>query len=172
MNKQLSRNIIRALFVLLIQVVLLKRTDLTFQGFNYVHLTIYSIILALLPYKTPPSLVIVVGFGLGLFVDLFYDSLGVHAGAAVLVGYARHYVLQFLSPIEGYKKDALTAYEYGVPWFLSYMAILIFIHLLALYSFEAFSFVYIKEILLRTIFSFLASLFIVMIGMLIFNPKY
>jgi len=171
MNKLLTTNIIRTLFILVIQLVLLKRIDLTFQGFNYVHLTIYSIIIALLPYKTPKTLVVLIGFTLGLFVDIFYDSLGVHAGATAFIAYARHYVLLLLSPTEGYKTDTLTPSSYGIAWFLSYLGILVFVHLLVLYSYEAFSPVYIKEILLRTIFSFLASLFVLTIGTLIFNPK-
>lgn len=151
--------------------VLLKRIDLTFQGFNYVHLTIYSLIIALLPFKTPQPLVILIGFILGLFVDIFYDSLGVHAGATTFIAYLRYYILMLLSPTEGYKKDTLTPNSYGVAWFLSYLGLIVFLHLLVLYSLEAFSPVYIKEIVLRTIFSFLASLFVLMIGTLIFNPK-
>jgi len=172
MSSLWSTNIIRALFVLFIQLVLLKRINLTFGDFNYVHLTIYPIIIALLPYKMPRPLVICTAFFLGLFVDLFYDSIGVHAGACTFVAFLRHYFLEFISPKDGYKKDALTSYVYGVPWFLTYISLLLFAHLLVLYSYEAFSFVYIKEIVLRTIFSFIASLFLAMVGTLIFNPKY
>lgn len=172
MNSLITRNIIRTIFVLFIQLVLLKRINLTFGDFNYVHLTIYPIIILLLPHSMPRPLVIVSAFFLGLFVDIFYDSPGVHAGACTLVAFLRHYFLLFISPRDGYKKAALTSYVYGVGWFLTYAAMLLFVHLLVLYSFEAFSFVYFKEIALRTIFSFIASLFLLMVGYLIFNPKY
>lgn len=172
MNKLWTRNIIRIIFVLFIQLVLLKRINLTFGGFNYVHLSIYPVIIALLPYKMPRPLVILAAFGIGLFVDVFYNSLGVHAGACTMVAFLRYYFLQFISPRDGYKKDALTSYEYGIPWFLTYMGLLLFFHQLVLYSYEAFSPVYFKEIILRTIFSFIASIFLIMIGKLIFNPKY
>ncbi|NNF21319.1 MAG: hypothetical protein HKN67_05210 [Saprospiraceae bacterium] len=172
MNKLVSRNITRALFILIIQVLLLKRIDISFQNFNYIHFTIYPLILALLPYKTSKTLVVLLGFLLGLFVDLFYDSLGVHAAACTLVAYLRPYILNLLSPTEGYKTDGLTSFVYGLPWFMSYIGIFLFIHLISLYSLEAFSFVYLKEIVLRTIFSFIASLFLIVIGQLIFNPKY
>jgi len=172
MNKLISRNIIRTLFILVIQLVLLKRINLTFGDFNYVHLSIYPIIIALLPYKMPKPLLIVAAFCIGLFVDVFYNSLGVHAGTCTLIAFLRPYILQFLSPSDGYKKEGLTSYEYGMVWSLSYLSILLFIHQLTLYSLEAFSPVYIKEIVLRTIFSFIASLFLITIGQLIFNPKY
>lgn len=172
MNSIWSRNIIRGVFILAIQLILLKRVNLAFGDFNYVHLTIYSLIIALIPYRTPRAALIAFGFLLGLFVDMFYDSLGVHAAATTFIAFVRYYVLAFISPREGYKKNELTAYVYGITWFLSYMSLLLFIHLSVIYSLEAFSFVYLKEILFRTIFSFLASLFLLMIGYLIFNPKY
>lgn len=172
MNKILQRNIIRGFFILFIQLVLLKRIDITFGDFNYIHFTIYPLIILFLPFKTSRTLVIGVAFLIGLFVDLFYDSLGVHAAACTLTAYLRIYILNLISPVEGYSKDSLTAYVYGLPWFLSYLGIFLFIHLITLYSIEAFSFVYMKEILLRTIFSFIASLFLILIGQLIFNPKY
>jgi len=172
MNSLIVRNIVRAVFILLIQLVLLKRINLTFGDFNYVHLSIYPLIIALLPYKMPRPFVIAAAFGIGLFVDIFYNSLGVHAGTCTLVAFLRHYILWFVSPRDGYKKDGLTSYEYGIAWSLTYLAIFLFIHQLTLYSLEAFSPVYIKEIVLRTIFSFIASLFLIMIGQLIFNPKY
>ena len=171
MNELWRRNIIRGLFLLIVQLILFKRVNLTIGDFNYVHLTIYSLFIALLPNNLPRPILISIGFLTGLVVDIFYDSLGVHAGATTLVAFAKYYILMFLAPREGYKKDTLTPYLYGVPWFLSYLSIFLFVHLLALYSLEAFSLIYIKEILFRTIFSFIASLFIIMIGMLIFNPK-
>ncbi len=172
MNDIWRRNIIRIIFILSIQVLLLKRVNLTLGDFNYVHLSIYCLIIALLPYGINRSLLILGAFFLGLFVDLFYDSLGVHAGATSLVAFLRYYILKALAPKEGYKRESLTPYRYGIPWFLSFMAMMLIIHLLAIYSLEAFSYVYLKEIVLRTVFSFIASLFIIMVSMLIFNPKY
>ena len=172
MNSQIKRNIYRALLVLGIQLILLKRIDITFSGFNYIHFTIYPIILVFLPYKINKTLLVLIGFSLGLFVDLFYDSFGVHAAAACLTAYFRTYVLALLAPAEGYNKDALTSYSYGFVWFVSYLSIILFVHLFVLYSIEAFSYVYFKEIILRTIFSFIASLFLLVLGQLIFNPKY
>jgi len=172
MDKLWRTNIIRGLLVLLLQLVLLKRIDITFGDFNYIHFSIYPIIFALLPYKTNKMALVSFGFFIGLFVDLFYDSLGIHAAASTFTCYVRHYLLNLLSPVDGYGKDALTPFKYGLPWFVTYLSVLLFIHLLILYGLEAFSLVYIKEILLRTVFSFIASLFAIMLGMLIFNPKY
>lgn len=171
MNELWRKNIIRAVFVIALQLILLKRINISFGDFNYIHFTIYIIIIALLPFKINKTALVFIGFALGLFIDIFYDSIGVHAAATTFIAYARTYILNLLSPTEGYGKGGLTSFNYGLPWFLSYLGIMLFIHLLAIYSIEAFSFVYIKEIVLRTIFSFIASLFFIMIGSFIFNPK-
>ena len=153
MNKLISRNIIRAGFLLVIQLILLRRINLTFGDFNYIHLSIYPLIIALLPYKLSRSLVILAAFLIGLSVDVFYNSLGVHAGTCVLVAFLRHYILMIIAPRDGYKDDSLTSYKYGVGWSLTYLAIFLLVHQFTLYSLEAFSPIYIKEIVLRTIFS-------------------
>jgi len=172
MDKIWQRNIIRAIFVLLIQLVLLKRIDITFGDFNYIHFTIYPLIIALLPYKTHKTILVLIGFFLGFFVDIFYDSLGVHAFTTTFIAYMRIYILNLISPTEGYGKNYLTAHSYGITWFITYLSIILLMHLFVLYSIEAFSFIYLKEIILRTIFSFIASLFLLSVGQLIFNPKY
>jgi len=171
MNKSWQKIVIRGFFVLLIQLALLKRIDITFGDFNYIHFTVYPLIILLLPYKTSRTIVIALAFVIGLFVDIFYDSLGVHAFTSTLTAYLRIYILNLISPTEGYTKDSLTSYVNGLPWFLTYLSIFLLIHLFTLYSIEAFSFVYLKEIILRTLFSFIASLFLITIGQLIFNPK-
>lgn len=172
MNKIYQRNLIRGLLILALQLLLLKRIDITFGDFNYIHFTIYGLIIVLLPYNLNRSIIVTIGFLIGLFVDVFYDSFGVHAAAATLIAYVRFFVLNLISPTDGYNRGGLTAHNYGFPWFLTYLSIMISIHLVALYSIEAFSFVYLKEIILRSVFSFIASIFMIIISILIFNPKY
>jgi hypothetical protein len=41
---------------------------------------------------------LLLGFGVGLLVDVFYDSLGIHTFAAVLVLYLRNFLLYLLLP--------------------------------------------------------------------------
>jgi len=171
MSSQWIINIIRVIVVLTIQLTLLKRTNLAFGDFNYIHLSIYPYAIALLPYNVPRAGYISIAFLIGIVVDIFYQSLGVHAGACTLIAFLRHYILLYISPRDGYKNPVLSSYYYGVVWFLTYMGLMLFFHQLTLYSLEAFSPVYFREILLRTIFSFLASLFLITIVQLIFNPK-
>lgn len=173
MSSNITRNIIRAVLLLLLQLLILKRIDISIGNFNYLHLLVYPLIIMLLPLKTPKIIVIVVSFILGLSIDMFYDSPGVHAGALVFIGYIRSFILKFLEPNEGYTAESTpTLFRMGVAWFLVYSSVLLITHHLIYFSLEAFSYVYLLEILLRTIFSFIGSLIILMIVMFITNPKY
>jgi len=172
MNNIIVSNIIRIIIVLALQVLLLKQLDLSFGSFNYIHLFIYPILILFLPLKTPRILLLVVAFLIGIGLDFFYDSAGIHASANVFLAYCRKYVLKFLEPVEGYNVDQrLTVNRMGFAWVLSFVGILLFLHLFWYFNVEAFSFVYIKEVLLRTFSSFVASYVVIILFLVIYNPK-
>ena len=173
MNSQILHHSIRFIFILLIQVLLLKRIDLSIGSFNYAHLVLFPILIALLPLSTPRALVIILGFFSGLFVDFFYDSPGIHASALTATAFFRKYVLQILEPTEGYKVDSpINLKNMRIGWVLTYLAILFFFHLAWYFSVEAFSFVYLKEIIFRILSSFVVSFILGIIVLVIYNPKY
>ncbi len=168
----LTKNIVRAIFLVLLQVLILKRIDFGSYDFYYVHIIVYPLLILLLPVKTPNAIVVTVAFVAGLFVDMFYDSPGVHTSAAVFVGFIRSYLLKVLEPYEGYSVDTSpTIRAMGISWFLSYASTLMFVYMIFYFSVEAFSFVYIQDIILRTIFSFISSLVIIFMYIFIVNPK-
>ncbi len=172
MNNVTLTNIFRFFIFVLIQVFILKNIDLGEGVLNYLLFYIYPLFIILLPSKIPHVYLILLGFLIGISIDLFYNSYGIHASAAVFTAYIRPYVLSFLEPRGGYVSgEGLTKYRYGETWFLQYSAFLLVIHLLFLFSVEAFTFIYIKEILLRTFFSFMGSFLLVIIYIFLFNPK-
>lgn len=172
MNNVYVTNITRFFILTLLQVLILKRIAFNFGDFAFIHLIIYPLFLLLLPLNIPRPLIMVIGFILGMTIDIFYDSPGVHASTCVFIAYVRPMILSLLQPYEGYSTNASpTLRSLGFTWFLSYASILIGLHLLFYFSVEAFSFVFLFEILMNTIFSLIPSVIIVVLIMLIFNPK-
>lgn len=163
-----GRNIIRFIIIALIQVLILRRVTPTGFLFPYMSLFIYPILFLLLPYKTPKILLLFIGLFLGLFLDSFYDTPGVHAAACVATAFIRPIVLEKLTPRGGYNlNNNLVPANYGQQWFLMYASILVATHLALYFSFLLFSPIYILQILLRTVASFLFSmLFIYVYGTL------
>jgi len=171
MSSIISRNIFRFIIIVLVQVVLLNRINIG-GSLNYFHFFLYPVFILYLPLKMRRFVIILLAFILGITLDLFYNSPGVHASACLFTAFVRKYVLQLLEPIEGYNKEHdLSIYKMGIIWVASYTAILLLVHLIWYFSLEAFSFIYIKEITLSTIFSFITSYIVIILFLLIFNPK-
>ena len=114
----------------------------------------------LLPFETPRWFLIFTSFLLGLSIDIFSDSLGMHAFASVSIAFLRPYVLNFISPRDGYEPGTFPRiFYFGFLWFAKYSIIIIFVHhffyfLIEAFSFQGFDFTMIK-VFLSSIFTFI-----------------
>ncbi len=170
MNNSIIKNIIRAVIFILIQVLVLRRIDVGGASFNYIALIFYPTVLLLLPMNTPKNLLIFFGFLLGIIIDFFYDSPGVHAATCTAIGFIRPYLLNILTPRGGYNVGhPLVPAKYGYNWFLKYAGGLVFLHLFIYFSLLLFSPVYAGQILLRTISSFVFSMLFIVIYVQLFS---
>ena len=166
------KNIWRVVFLLLLQLLVFRQMQIQGLCFNYVHILIYPMFILLLPVDISNSWLLMLGFLIGIAVDMFYDSPGLHASAAVLLAFVRPIVLHQLEPRGGYKVNSVpTRNEFGDNWFYKYASILLGVHLLAYFMLEAFQIGLIGSVLIKTVTSLVASLLIVGLYMLIFNPK-
>jgi hypothetical protein len=132
---------------------------------------IYPIFILLLPISIPNWLIVLIGFTVGLSVDFFYDSIGIHAAACTFLGFVRSGILELIKPNNDYAEfSSPTKKRYGIGWFLLYVSISLLAFLLFYFSVEAYTFVYWKEILIKTGSSFVFSFLIIMIYQFIFDP--
>lgn len=162
----------RFLGLLLFQGLILRRMAFDGPFWEYIHAFIYPLAIILLPLSTPRGLVIILGFAAGLITDFFYFSWGVHASAATFLAYVRPLVLSLLEPRGGYNANySPTQFRLGRTWFLSYSASMMGAFLLFYFSVEAFTFVYILDILLNSAVSFVFSMFFVLVFQRLFNPQ-
>jgi hypothetical protein len=116
------------------QVLILKNIVL----FNTAFCFLYVAYLFFLPVDSNPLLLMLAGFLMGLTVDIFYDSLGLHAFACVFVMYVRNYWLASITPQGGYdSNDTPSIAAHGMQWFLVYTIPLVFMHHAVLFFIEA-----------------------------------
>ncbi|WP_113923937.1 rod shape-determining protein MreD [Cognataquiflexum aquatile] len=110
---------------LVFQVLVLKNLVLFGSAFCFLYVT--YIILLPIDLKTIPTLLI--SFFIGMGVDLFYDTLGIHTAALLIIGFVRHRWLLVLVPPGGYDDDLQPSLlNMGFGWFLSYSIPLVLIH--------------------------------------------
>ncbi|MCB0667807.1 MAG: hypothetical protein KDC80_18390 [Saprospiraceae bacterium] len=172
MESQIVRNTFRFILLLLIQGLILYRVNLGGPGFNYIHILIYPLFIMLFPVQTSKVLLILLGFLIGISVDVFYDSPGLHASASVFTAFIRPFVLSAIEPRGGYKINSVpTKHQFGFNWFAKYVSILLVLHLIWYFSLEVFQITQILKVFLKTIVSFFASLLCIWLYVIIFNPK-
>ncbi|HWA34935.1 MAG TPA: hypothetical protein VG737_12425, partial [Cyclobacteriaceae bacterium] len=134
----MSRNVllivIYFVLYLLAQVMLFKQLVL----FNTAFCFVYVAFILLLPIETNSMVLMLVAFVLGIGVDVFYDSLGLHAFSLVLVAYLRNYWLGTITPQGGYDAgEGPTLAVNGLQWFMVYSLPLVFVHHFVLFFTEA-----------------------------------
>lgn len=168
MTNTIARNIIRFFLLVLVQVLIIKNIELG----RFINPFIYVLFIIVLPFETPKWLLLVSGFILGISIDMFYDTSGMHAAASVLMAYARPGILKLFSPRDGYESGTQPTIQYlGVPWFLSYAGILILLHHLILFYIEIFRLNEFFSTFFRVIVSSIFTLILIVISQYLFYRK-
>ncbi len=166
-NNLLKYSLIFVVAVLL-QVLVLNRILI----FRMISPYFYLIFLLLLPYDTPRALLISLGFVLGLSIDAFTNTLGVHTAVCVLIGFIRPGILNKISTRE--TRESVSAPRIStmsVNWFIGYTAIFVTIHHLLLFMLEAFTFQGILFTLARAVLSGILSVALIVISQFLFFRK-
>lgn len=172
MKKGISQSLIRFFALWALQVFVFKQVVWGTGGVNYLQAFIYPLFILLLPFTTPRSLVVLLGFVMGLAIDWLYLSPGLHAGALTFTAYARQWVIQIIKPREGYNiNDSPTASALGLSWMIRYVAISLFFHTFVYYFLEAFTYLLLLSIFMKTVVTGIISVLISMILLLAYNPE-
>lgn len=165
MNRSVIINGISFVVYLFFQVVILKNSVLFGSAFCF----LYIGYLLLLPVETNPLWLMLIGFGMGLFIDMFYDSVGIHASASVAVMYLRNFWLARITPQGGYDNGAVPGIAAdGIQWFLTYVIPMVFVHHALLFFIEAGGFQHFGYTLLKVIFSTLYTTLVILIVQYLF----
>lgn len=165
MNKVTTSIIVRFLILGLLQGLVLSEISIQVNGSPYFQVLLYPLFILVIPFSVSRPSQLFLAFALGLFIDMYYDSPGIHAAASVFTAYVRPFVLSWIEPRENYNlKDSPTKGQYGFVWFVKYASILMGIHLFTYFSIEAFTFYFIIDIFLKTISSFLITMVFVLMS--------
>jgi rod shape-determining protein MreD len=156
-------------FIVLVLLQLLLFNNIRFSGF--INPYAYILFFILLPFDFSGTLTLVLALVMGLILDLFMGTPGVHSLATVLIAFIRPHVLNLIAPHDGYDLNTLPRVSYmGLLWFIKYAAIIIVIHHLVLFYAEVFSFSHFFFTLLKVLLSSVFTLvFIVLSQFFVFR---
>ncbi|NML36691.1 rod shape-determining protein MreD [Chitinophaga sp. G-6-1-13] len=165
----LLRNIIRFAFLLLIQVFVLNKILIHQLVSPY----LYMLFILALPFNLPRPVVMLLGFLMGISLDMFSNTMGIHAAACVFVAYLRPFIINVLSPQGGFETTQKTPSmtSMGVSQFLIYAAVLVFLHHVVFFTLEVFGFGNPLYLMLKILLSTAASLILIVLYELLFFTK-
>lgn len=158
----------RTILLILAQVILFKNLVLFDSAFCFA----YVLIFLMLPMDTNPIVQLLVGFVVGIIIDAFYNTLGIHAAASVLVVYLRIYWSRVMTPSGGYDSGPkINVRTQGIGWFLTYIYPLVLVHALLLLFIEASGFGLFWQTLTKVFYSSVFTTIIILIIQYLFYKK-
>lgn len=151
--KQLGRYVI----VMLLQVLLFNQLQL----WGLCHPYIYILCLLMMPLTLPHSVDMIIGAALGIVMDIFCNSLGVHTAACILIMFIRPYLVGALVNDRNRLTEQLTSRTLGMEAMVKYVIILVLIHHFTVFMLAAWSWNHFWFVLLETAISSLFTIAII-----------
>lgn len=137
-----------------------------------IHPMIYPFFILILPFEINTIWAMIIAFLMGIFVDFFMNTFGLHASAALIIAYLRPQIFSFFAPRDGYDNfRSPTIQSLGYRWFLSVSGLVILFHHFWFFLLEQFKFSDILIILKKTILSGIISIVIFLITHTIFFKR-
>ena len=129
------QNIFRFLILVLFQVLVLNNI----QFLGYINPYIYILFILSLPYQTPRWFTLILAFVIGLSIDTFSNTMGMHAFAAVMIAFLRTGIIKLFTAIEEGNNPTPSFHTFGVSAYIKYVISMVVIHHATLFFLEAFT---------------------------------
>ncbi|MDB9712275.1 rod shape-determining protein MreD [Flavobacteriaceae bacterium] len=154
MNK-ITRNIFTALLLIIAQSIIFNNINLL----GYLNPFVYIVFIIYYPIKNDRIFFIFISFLIGILIDIFSDTLGLHAAASVTIAYLRPLILKMSFGL-AYIHQVIKFKNIDFKKKLIYISLLSLIHHSVLFSLEIFS---LSKVLFILEKAFMSSIFTIII---------
>jgi hypothetical protein len=166
MNSALFVNIFRFLLLLAVQIIVFN--NMNFLG--YISPYPYILFIILYPVNGNKFGLLFASFLLGIIMDMFSNSGGIHTTACLILAYYRPYLFRFSFGLS-YEYQTVKLNDVLTPERFSFILLSVVIHHFVLFILEAFKISFFWDILIRTIFSTIFTIIICIIIIYIIKPN-
>ena len=167
MISQIPINLFR--FVLLLMAQVLIFSNINFSSF--VNPYVFPLFVLLLPFETPRLLLLIIGLLSGLALDVFLGSMGMHAAACLAVGYMRPFLISVITPKGTEFEISPNIHSQGLPWFMFYTGLTMFIYLTLYFIVEAATFFNFFLLFVKIIMSTVVSVLFMIVFQYLFSAR-
>lgn len=166
----LFKNIIRFIFIMFIQIFVLNKIPPLHQ---FIVPYFYFVFILWLPFKMGRSALLLISFSVGMVVDMFFKTPGLHAAACVLIAFVRPFLINLLLPKEAtdWGNEEPSKKTMGAVPYATYLFILTLLHHFYLILLEWMQFGSFLYFIGKLVATTLISLFLIMIAELFLNRK-
>ncbi|TYB78237.1 rod shape-determining protein MreD [Bizionia myxarmorum] len=155
-------------FIVLMLAQVLVLNHINFLG--HINPYLYVLFILLFPINNNRLVFLLISFALGLGIDIFSDSGGVHAAAALSIAFIRPVVLKFcFGSVYEHQTIKFKNVDFGAK--VIYFIILIVIHHFILFALEIFNLRDIILVLQKTLFSSIFTIILCLMATIIFSRK-
>ncbi|GAA4043963.1 MULTISPECIES: rod shape-determining protein MreD [Flavobacterium] len=166
MNSAMLFNMARFILLLAVQVVIFNN----FNFLGYINPFPYILFIILYPVNGNKYALLLSSFFLGITMDLFCNSGGVHAAACLLLAFVRPSIFKFSFGLS-YEYQTVRLNDTLTPERFSFILLAVIIHHLTLFVLEVFTFEYLWDIVLRTIISTIFTIIICILIIYLIKPS-
>jgi hypothetical protein len=133
----------------------------------------YFVFILWLPFKMGRSALLLISFSVGMVVDMFFKTPGLHAAACVLIAFVRPFLINLLLPKEAtdWGNEEPSKKTMGAVPYATYLIILTLLHHFYLILLEWMQFGSFLYFIGKLVATTLISLFLIMIADLFLNRK-
>ena len=171
MQTSIWKNLIRFVFLILLQGMVLEHIDLP----GNLHCMVYPIAILLLPLQTSAVVVLLSAFTAGLCVDLLCQVPGLNAAAATCMAFVRVVYMRLKNRHDTGRDNDLSGTplpsQMGWGGFISYTLWCVFLFHLSYFMIDAFSLKNILYPLYLTVGSSLVCILCTVLTVTVFKPK-
>jgi len=127
-------HILRFAGLLLLQIFIFGQIEI-----GAIHPMIYPVFILLLPFYIRPIFLLLLAFAMGILIDIFSNTGGLHASSLLIFALFRPFIFSLFSPRDGYEQfREASIYEMGHQWFFYCFGILLLLHHVWFFFMEAF----------------------------------
>lgn len=166
MNSAVLSNIARFILLLVAQVLIFNNINF----FGYLNPFPYVLFIILYPVNGNKPALLLASFLLGIIMDMFCNSGGVHAAASITLAYLRPTFFRFAFGVS-YEYQTVKINDKLTPERFSFILISTITHHFILFILETFRLNFFFNILIQTIFSTIFTIIVSIIIIYLFKPS-
>jgi len=122
--KEIATQIIRFVGLVLLQIFIFGQIE-----FLSIHPMIYPVFIMLLPFSIRPIFLLLIAFCIGILIDIFSNTGGLHASSLLIFALCRPFIFNLFRPRDGYDQFYEgSIYEMGHQWFFYCFGSLLMLH--------------------------------------------